>query len=159
MYVYGQIAENMEYSSANLRPRLAGNTSSDSMRYSANSFQTYAKALSGAAGVISAAIQLVNVAGSSTLVPLVGGFISLGPLVAALAPIVAIIPIVTLPVVIWRRRVNRSNAIVSLIETIRAEIRKLREGLDDLEDGITRSLENLRMMSFNRDKRNVIAPD
>jgi tRNA U34 5-carboxymethylaminomethyl modifying GTPase MnmE/TrmE len=139
MYVYGQIAESMEYSPGNQCLHLESGDPSDSKWYSVFNLTAFAKSSAWA----------------------VGGYFSLAaaPFVIPLGPIAA----VGVAIIIgWRqyvtyRTARRSDAIASLRKTVGEQIRKLREGLDGLENGIAKSLENLRMMASNRDNRNVIA--
>ncbi|NES18266.1 MAG: hypothetical protein F6K41_04875 [Symploca sp. SIO3E6] len=125
MYVYGQISEMMENSPGNQRLRFGDS------KYSTYSFETLGETAVATLGVLSSASSAIGTIGSATIG-------------AVLLPMI----VVVLPVMIWRS-VNRSNAVASLIETVKAEIGKLREGLDDLENGIEKSLGDLRMMASN----------
>jgi GTP-binding protein EngB required for normal cell division len=126
MYLYGEISGKMEYSPGTHRLHLDGEAPSNDETFLAYTFKSLAPASAGALAIF----------GIGTL------GVALGPLIVLVVP--AAVFLADFLRIATRGNANAAN---SLIETVRAEIEKLREGLDDLENSIAESLKNLRMMA------------
>ncbi len=151
MYVYGQIVETIELNAEKQTP----SPENGDKKYSTLDLKSISKSIVGAAGAAGAAEAALAGAVGAAAAGFTGftasgisilGALALSPVGMVLTPIA-----VAIPIMMWRKRVDRSKAIDALIETVKTETKKLREGLDELEKAIEQSLENMRNLTSNRD--------